>query len=231
MAGGGGRGGGRGGETRAIMNMTYGGHPGESAALRELAEREARAAGGCGARARRGRRGATPRHLRPRRRLQLLLEQEPPDRRGRDVGHRRRGPGRARPSAAIPRDDDPDLGSPPRACERLRRDRARFQLQDRRAARDPRDRPVGQARRRQPHAGRGCGALPRTLRAGRRASRRRTRRRRGASRPTTSSPRWWTRASIGIRSGRAWPPRESRRACTIRRFTRSAPTGPMSPCR
>ncbi len=71
--------------TKAIMNMTYGGHPGESADLAALAAERGLilledAAHGLGGRARR----PAPRHLRARRRLQLLLEQEPAGRRGRD---------------------------------------------------------------------------------------------------------------------------------------------------
>ena len=84
--------------TRAIMTMGYGGHPGEIAALRELA-RDARPPAARGRRARASASRLDGRHLgtlRRRRRLQLLLEQEPGGRRGRRGRHRRRGARRAR---------------------------------------------------------------------------------------------------------------------------------------
>ena len=74
--------------------------------------------------------------------LQLLLEQEPPGRRGRDGRHVRRRARGAAPTAPLARDDDPDVGSAPRPRERLRRRRRRLQLPDRRDARRACDRPA-----------------------------------------------------------------------------------------
>ena len=100
--------------TKAIVAMSYGGHPGEVAELAELAERPRPGAD-------RGRRprqrllaGRPPRrHLRAGRGAQLLGQQEPRHRRGRHAAHRRRGGREARPQPALARDQRLDLGAPP----------------------------------------------------------------------------------------------------------------------
>ena len=82
------------------------------------------------------------RHLRARRRLQLLLQQEPPGRRGRDARHRRRRVAGAGPAAALPRHDDAHLGPPSRPRGGYDVVEPRVQLPDRRASRDAGDRPA-----------------------------------------------------------------------------------------
>ena len=129
--------------------------------------------------------GRAVRLARRRRLLQLLLEQEPARRRGRDGRHGRRRARRAAAPAALARDDDAHLGPAPRPRVGVRRRLARLQLPARRAPCRARPRPARAPRRAERRPARARRPLPRRARR-----RRRHRRpvRRGRPRPRTTSP-------------------------------------------
>ena len=122
--------------TRAIVALHYGGFPCDMDAVRGAARRaRARRHRGRGARARRdATRGRACGTLGDVGLLQLLLEQEPADRRGRHGRDRRRRPGRARAAAALARDDHADAGTASAGTPRATTSwRTGLQLPDRRA--------------------------------------------------------------------------------------------------
>ncbi len=188
--------------TRAIMTMAYGGHPGDDRRAGG-ARRGARPdpARGRGPRHRGAPRRPPPRDVRGRRRVLVLLQQEPRGRRGRRDRDGRRRARRAHAAAALARHDDADLGSPPRARGRLRRGRARLQLPDRRGAGGAGHGPPRPARRRERAARRARAPLPRAAgRDGRHRADGRPRRPHLHGRPrATPPPRRGPRGARGAR--------------------------------
>ena len=155
--------------------------------------------------------------------LQLLLEQEPALRRGRDDRHRRRRARGAAPAVAVARDDHADLGSPPGHAHSYDVVAAGVQLPPRRGAGGDGTRPAQPPPGGERGAGGGLCVATASACTGRRARRcpSTTRRPSDSSStisPSSSCPKAPPRDDVRI----ALPERGSRRASTTRRSISSS---------